>query len=222
MSYYADLSNYEYTNFEYTIEGYKVLNVGWIDGLHKFEQGDVSDECLESLWEYIKIPFNRMRGLHGDDILDGQNKMFVANFEGYAITLGDAEIRVIDEEQKVVYASPNMILHYIINHRYYPPQCFINAVMYGPKPGSDVYRKILIEKNHDHVNSMLECIYCKDHDTRIGYSHNTNQIKTKNIIITEGNNNTKMIQDNRIYRAICRKCGGIFEVSFNKSSLFRI
>ena len=215
MSYYADLSNYEYSNFEYTIEGYKVLNVGWIDGLHKFDQGDISDEILKSLWEYIKIPFNRMRGLYCDTILDGQNKVFVANFEGYAITLGDAEIRVIDEERKIVYASPNMILHYIINHRYYPPQCFIDAVMYGPKPGSDSYSKILIEKKHHHTNSMLECIYCKDHNTRIGYSYNTNQVNPQNIIITELKNDIKMTQDNRMHRVICRKCGGIFEAPLN-------
>lgn len=213
MSYYEDLTNYEYLDSRYELdESYSVLNIGWIDGLHKYSVGNIPEQFLPRLWEYIIVPINRTRGLHYDCILDGQNKTFVAKFQKYAIKLGDAEIRVIDEEHKVVYASPNLILHYIIDHRYCPPKCFIDAVMNGPKPDSICYKKILVEKDKSNMDTKVGCIFCGAHKTRLGFCYDIKRDDTKKIEVVEWENNIDISQENLIYNAICRECGGIFDV----------
>ena len=83
------------------------------------------------MWEYIKYPVNRTRGIYPNIALDGGVKTFVAKYQGYNIVLGSAEIRVVDTKNNIVYAAPNLILHYVINHRYMPPQSFIDAVING-------------------------------------------------------------------------------------------
>lgn len=213
MAYYEDLTNYEYLDSKYEPdESYKVLNIGWIDGLHEFNRGSVPDKFLPSLWEYIIVPVNRTRGLHHDCVLDGQNKTFVAKFQKYTIKLGDSEIRVIDEKNKVVYASPNLILHYIIDHQYCPPQCFIDAVINGPKPGSDRYKKILVEKGSLNIDTKLGCVFCGSHRTRLGFCYDIKRDDVKSIEVVEQESDINIIRENLIYNVICKECGSIFDV----------
>jgi hypothetical protein len=42
-----------------------------------------------------------------------------------------------------VFAAPNLIYHYVSDHRYRPPHEFIQAVEGGPQPTSEEYRKAL-------------------------------------------------------------------------------
>ena len=46
---------------------------------------------------------------------------------GESFKLGDAQIRVRGLNGEV-YASPNLIYHYVQAHHYRPPQAFIDAV----------------------------------------------------------------------------------------------
>lgn len=217
MSYYKDLSTYEYLKCKNDIDkGYRILNIGWIDGLHEFNKGNVPDKFIPLLWEYIMVPINRTRGLHYDCVLDGQDKTFIARFQRYEIKLGDAEIRVLDEEHKIIYASPNMILHYIIDHKYCPPQCFIDAVMNGPKPGSNSYKKILIEKQKNNIRSKLRCIFCGGYQIRLGYYYNINHDETKSIEVVEQESDINILQEKSVYNVICKECGGIFNVPFKE------
>src|SRR5262249_18800720 len=41
--------------------------------------------------------------------------------------LGTAEIRVRDTD--VTFAAPNLILHYVVDHAYLPPEAFVRAVL---------------------------------------------------------------------------------------------
>jgi hypothetical protein len=43
--------------------------------------------------------------------------------------LGSAEIRVPGD--KATYASPTLIIHYVVKHRYRPPDEFVDAVLRG-------------------------------------------------------------------------------------------
>jgi hypothetical protein len=45
------------------------------------------------------------------------------------ILLGSAEIWVPALGQAVIYAAPDLIYHYVKEHRYLPPADFINAVL---------------------------------------------------------------------------------------------
>lgn len=109
-AYYADLSPYEY--------GFVVpecVNIGWLDRRHDFEKGDVPEGFIEKL---KKLPtFTAHAGYHnchfckggGRDTWSSSIKMVIGN--------------------GVVYLTPDMIVHYVRDHHYKPPQEFINAVM---------------------------------------------------------------------------------------------
>jgi hypothetical protein len=43
-------------------------------------------------------------------------------------TTGDGEIRVIGADG-VTYAAPVLLLHYVVVHKYSPPQQFVEAVL---------------------------------------------------------------------------------------------
>lgn len=210
MAYFKDLSiNKIDKNLSYTI-----INIGWIDNMHEFNKGKVTDEFLISLWEYIKVPINRTRGIYHNVLLDGKNKTFVVKYQGYNIILGSAEIRVIDTENKIIYASPNLILHYIVNHQYLPPQCFIEAVINGAKPNSIDYNKVLINKNSLHYKENLSCVFCGSHKLQLGYCFSNFKDKEHKIKVTEYSNskNNIKISEEYKYDVICEECGRISKI----------
>ena len=46
------------------------------------------------------------------------------------ITLGNGEIQIAGEGN-TVYVAPTMIVHYIMDHHYVPPEAFIEALRLG-------------------------------------------------------------------------------------------
>lgn len=58
------------------------------------------------------------------------------------LLLGSGEIRVFNSAGDV-FAAPNLIYHYILQHHYRPPDEFLRAVEHGPRPRSDEYRALL-------------------------------------------------------------------------------
>lgn len=212
MAYFNDLTIYNYT--ENT--NYPAVNIGWLEDGHEFNKGEVPKRFVLLLWEYIKVPINRMRGVHQNITLDGGHKIFVAQNQGYSITLGSAEIRVMDADSNIVYAAPNLILNYILNHQYLPPKSFIDAVIDGPKPNSDSYRKLLIKKDSKHYNPTVKCIFCGSHKLELGYHYINQHNQTKEIEIVEYQNlkDASVSPEVYIYNVICEDCGRIFDLSY--------
>ncbi|HEY9059583.1 MAG TPA: hypothetical protein VIO64_03625 [Pseudobacteroides sp.] len=139
MSYFEDLSNYSYCC---GIENSK--NVGWLDVAHPFPKGKVSEDFINKLWVYLKVDLMIMRGFHVCNLChDPHNGIFIASRNDESLKLGFAEIRVLSEDSNVVYAAPDLIYHYILDHSYKPPEEFVKAVLKGPKPGSIEYEKFL-------------------------------------------------------------------------------
>ena len=58
--------------------------------------------------------------------------------DGLRLELGRAEIRVFGDRGKI-YASPNMLFHYVTAHHYKPPDEFIQALKHGPCPPDKEY-----------------------------------------------------------------------------------
>ncbi len=52
---------------------------------------------------------------------------------GREVDVGNGEIRIAGENDRV-FAAPRMILHYIVKHRYLPPEAFIEALRLGRVP----------------------------------------------------------------------------------------
>jgi len=114
MAYYEDLSPYEYCGKDGSI------NIGWLEQGREFRTGEVNPIIVRNLHDIKRsmVSFRRMRGYHKCDLCGKQ----------HGVVDGNGEIRVVGGDG-TVYASPALITHYIIEHGYMPPDCFLDAVM---------------------------------------------------------------------------------------------
>jgi hypothetical protein len=132
---------------EYSCLG--TLNVGWLDPAHPYAQGDTSKEFHDRLFEFCGHSVLQTRGCHVCPYC-GDPSSFLTVCEkrlGKELWLGSAEIRVTYEGK--TYAAPDLIYHYVVAHRYRPPDEFIEAVLKGPLPDTREYEKF--------IKKFLEC-----------------------------------------------------------------
>lgn len=135
--YLSDLSlhPYKYSPLE---EGIVVLSVGWLDNSHEYEQGEVSSVFLERLWRFCPELLIGKMGYHRCPFCVHPAYPIRVRWGAEEIPLGSAETRIFGSGNKV-YASPNLIYHYVSQHHYRPPAEFIQAVLSCPLPGSPEY-----------------------------------------------------------------------------------
>jgi hypothetical protein len=120
MAYFPDLSPYVYAQSEAD-----TLNIGWLDHLHPFPTGAVPEALLRRLpLFHTTLVWNIFFGAHTCELCGNVSKI--------------AEIRVFGTSP-VVYAAPSMLMHYLVDHSYRPPDEFINAVLTGPTPLEEEY-----------------------------------------------------------------------------------
>ena len=121
--YYPDLTPYEY-GFK---SEYNVVNVGWLSKDHEFPTGDVSELFINNLKKFmLRPPCNRMRGWHTCEFCGGERCSYL-EYNGESIYLGNGEVWIADVNEKLIYAAPTMIWHYINIHNYLPPDQFIKS-----------------------------------------------------------------------------------------------
>ena len=109
--------------------GLQLIAVGWIEK-PGFPTGAVPDECIEALIAAYpsKIIEDGTRGIQTCTFC-GSLSPEVA-WKGKTITLsGHGQYFV--RKDSAVYMAPALLLHYIIDHHYCPPQVFIDAVNQG-------------------------------------------------------------------------------------------
>lgn len=130
---FSDLSPYRYA---IKFSPPNVVNVGWLDRSMPYSRGSVPSGFADQLrkW-FVKARVNQMRGLHecnfcrprqwpllpleeNPDIRVGDKRLFLGNWEIWIPGANDK-----------VYASPALIIHYIEEHAYCPPEEFMVAVM---------------------------------------------------------------------------------------------
>ena len=126
MSYYPDLSSYNFHHFSE-----QELNIGWLQKDQPFNIGEAPEGFLDKLKKYSEDDFIifQTKGFHSCDYC--QDNKFSSN-----------EMRIVGNDG-TVYASPYLIIHYIEAHKYLPPQEFIEAVMTGPIPDSEKYNETI-------------------------------------------------------------------------------
>lgn len=133
LKYYEDLSVYEYY-MPCPIP--EVKNVGWLDQSHLFPTGEVSQDFLEKLEDLIfnsyrgscKIFVNKLRGSY-DCPICGAHKLSISN-ERNNFVLGSSELWIPDSKRDGKYFSTfGLVIHYVRDHHYKPPQEFIDAVL---------------------------------------------------------------------------------------------
>ena len=123
MAYYEDLTCCDY------FMGNGLIAVGWIEPEHPFEQGPVPESfllALRSLLAFPWFPYHFAGGHHCGlcDSAYGSANLIVPGKSGF-------------------FVCPVLILHYIEEHQYHPPQAFQEAVLACPPTDTDAYFDLL-------------------------------------------------------------------------------
>ncbi|MEU2909365.1 DUF7919 family protein [Streptomyces massasporeus] len=124
MTYYRDLSPYSYDE-----SARDMLNVGWLAREHSYPSGVVDERVVSALKILSATYDNQMRGIHHCEFCD-TDRPFVLGGPGMDtdVWLGSAEIRV-EGVDGTLYAAPNLVIHYITEHHYCPPEEFCRAAL---------------------------------------------------------------------------------------------
>lgn len=121
------------------------LNVGWLSCEHGYDCGTSLSSFIERLWIFCASPVVRTRGYHCCDLCRvPQIGPLRVTWGTQTTKLGTAEIRVFGEEGRV-YAAPDLIFHYVTEHKYRPPSEFVSAILISPIPHTLEYDRLLAE-----------------------------------------------------------------------------
>jgi hypothetical protein len=126
--YFEDLSPYSYY-LKKPLE--TVLNVGWLDGSHPFEVGPLNEPAFRKLADIcgskppVYAHVNKMRSFARCPIC--RLDQFPTLDPGYRMQIGMTEIW-IPNSTRGYFAAPSLIVHYVAEHGYSPPQAFWDAV----------------------------------------------------------------------------------------------
>ncbi|MER6101491.1 hypothetical protein ABT115_03870 [Streptomyces sp. NPDC001832] len=124
MTYYPDLSPYSYDQ-----SSRDMLNVGWLSIQHQYVKGLVDERVLDALKVLSSAYENQMRGIHHCEFCDADRPFVFGGPTGEAkVWLGSAEIRV-EGADGTCYAAPDLVIHYITEHWYCPPEEFCQAAV---------------------------------------------------------------------------------------------
>src|SRR6267142_4782726 len=108
-----------------------VLAVGWLSRTNGFPHGDVPCEFANALERLlVSNRVNQMRGFHVCEFCK-KSPIFCSTPAHIEIALGSAEIWMPSRENRVIYAAPDLIYHYVLEHRYLPPNDFIHSVLHS-------------------------------------------------------------------------------------------
>lgn len=133
MEEYRDLSYYQRFHFE------NAMNVGFSSNYKTIADYELPKSFFEKLLKYYKYPVNMVRDISEQITIEGQQ-----------IDIGISEIRIISCDN-VVFAAPDTIIDSIMNHGYYPPHEFIDAVIDGIDPDSDYFQEFLSRYDEEHL-----------------------------------------------------------------------
>ncbi|WP_049804481.1 DUF7919 family protein [Microlunatus phosphovorus] len=126
MTFFSDFSNYRYRA---TLV--PMVNIGWLGAGRSFPTGPVPTDVIEKLMLLTEDLHNIMRGVHDCEFCQEESPIRLAAKvpRGY-VSLGMGELHRIDVDE-TIFTAPSLVIHYIIQHNYQPPENFIRAVREG-------------------------------------------------------------------------------------------
>ena len=125
---YPDLTPYEYFPWQ---KSSKVVNIGWLEAGHAFNEGDIAEKAIDRLFLFCTHGVNATRGHHLCHFCSKPAFGFRVTRNNRELILGSAEIRVFGKNG-IIYAAPNLVYHYVVDHHYRPPGEFIEALLTDP------------------------------------------------------------------------------------------
>jgi hypothetical protein len=114
-----------------------IYAVGWIDkplfGKASFTQGQTPNNAIDALWRgHSCIFYDGTMGWH-----DCTMCMKVVNKHGKTVTYKGKSLELrgyghyLVKKANAIYMCPELVLHYIIDHKYLPPPQFLEALHKG-------------------------------------------------------------------------------------------
>jgi hypothetical protein len=129
MTYFADGTAYSYLP---EAAGDGIINIGWLDAAMPFPIGEAPPAFVDRLIALGRDGVHRTRGLHFCNLCPASESAFPEPTEVHSpdgdYPVGGAEIRVAGPAE-TVFAAPDMVVHYVTEHSYRPPDAFIEAVL---------------------------------------------------------------------------------------------
>jgi hypothetical protein len=126
MAYFPDLSPYAYSHHAQP----GVVHVGWLDGVHEYPKGKVPEHLVAEMARLSMSPTELYRGFHVCELCRVPKNLKQAGdkawWEWARPRASNGEIRV--RRGEVTYAAPVLIVHYIEEHGYLPPQEYLQAI----------------------------------------------------------------------------------------------
>ena len=120
-------------------DNFELFAVGWLDNSVP-TRGKVHAECLDALFEAFiagRIFTDGTSGFHNCELCSGENEWYPNGQVGPVIQWRGEFLRVKGHGHYLlsyddrVYISPALLLHYILDHEYKPPDEFILAAREG-------------------------------------------------------------------------------------------
>ncbi|MCP4537518.1 MAG: hypothetical protein GY832_10260 [Chloroflexi bacterium] len=110
-------------------KGLRLCAIGWIEK-PGFPTGQVSNECIDALVAGYpsKIFSDGTRGVHSCTLCN--QSIVQMHWKGQTVQLKGYGHYLIQMEE-TVYIAPALLLHYICEHHYCPPQEFVYATVHG-------------------------------------------------------------------------------------------
>lgn len=108
-----------------------VRAVGWLDAAHMYAEGIAANDFVDKLHMLALHSDESALALSWPEATEPHLCELCEDFE----TCGNLGI----PGGNVLYVAPAMILHYVTDHRYQPPEEFRDAVARCPLPGSRAY-----------------------------------------------------------------------------------
>ena len=140
MSHFEDLSPLGYFGAEYS----DVLRaIGWLEPGHNYTRGHVEREFFERLCELLQRPWSPVHFMGAQDCgfcrFTGGNPTQLQRKTGLVRIPGHSCLNLFVPGDGVIYASPELIAHYIDAHEYRPPDEFMESVLRCPRMNSKEY-----------------------------------------------------------------------------------
>ena len=136
MTYFADLAPFTYLG----PCSADALAVGWLEADHDYVRGDVPPDvvvALERLFQHAWEPVTA-KGWHDCSLCGRQpgDGPITREIAGRRALVGAKNLLV--PAGSVMYAAPSLVIHYIEDHGYKPPDEFV-AALRALDPASDEY-----------------------------------------------------------------------------------
>jgi hypothetical protein len=107
-----------------------VVHVGWLGAGYDYSKGNVPEHLVETLVKLSSNLVELYRGLHICELCqmpeELNGKSFKEQWEWAVQRSSNGEIRIVVDD--MTFAAPQLIVHYIKEHGYRPPDVFLRAV----------------------------------------------------------------------------------------------